>query len=98
MYIVKMGVLILIETNGKVKIVRYKNSLRAIEPIYSLLGFIFTVLPSRERERVSCRQIGRTLQEKQLHHLTPNDTIAVVSFSLNSVSDVISMVSKAYAT
>ena len=53
MYTIKMGVLILIGTNGKVKIARYKNSPRVIEPIYSLLGFIFIVLLTRERERVS---------------------------------------------
>ena len=53
MYTVKMGVLILIRTDGKVNQARYESSPRAIEPIYSLSGFIFTILPMRERERVS---------------------------------------------
>ena len=35
MYTVKMGVLTLIKTDGKVSQARYKSSPRAIEPIYS---------------------------------------------------------------
>ena len=48
---IKMGVLMLIGIDGKVKISRYKSSPRAIESIYSLLEFIFIVQLSRERER-----------------------------------------------
>ena len=53
MYTFKMGVLIHVGTNGKAEISRYRNSSRVVEPIYSLLGFSFTVLLTRERERVS---------------------------------------------
>ena len=53
MYTVKMGVLIPTRIDGKVKQARYESSPRAIEPIYSLLGFIFIVLLTREQERVS---------------------------------------------
>ena len=52
MYTVKMGVLILNGIDGKVKRIRYKSISRAIEPIYSVLDFISTVLLTRERERV----------------------------------------------
>ena len=51
-YTIKMGVLILIGTDGKVNLDRYGNIPRAIEPIYSDLDFIFIVQPTRERERV----------------------------------------------
>ena len=47
-YTVKMGVLILIGTDGKVNLDRYGNLPRAIEPIYSDLDFIFIVQPTRE--------------------------------------------------
>ena len=57
MYTIKMGILILIGTNGKVKIAKYKNSPRVIEPIYSLLEFIFSVQLLRERERVLAHKL-----------------------------------------
>ena len=49
---IKMGVLMLIGIDGKVKIAKYQNSLRAIEPIYLLLELIFIVQHSRKHERV----------------------------------------------
>ena len=52
-----MGVLILNGTNGKVKIAKYGKSPRAIEPIYSLLEFIFIVQLTRERERVLAHEV-----------------------------------------
>ena len=42
----------LIVTDGKVKIARYRSSPKAIEPIYSLLELIFNVQLLREQERV----------------------------------------------
>ena len=47
-----MGVWIFNRIDYKVKITRYEKSSRAIEPIYSLLEFIFIVQLTRERERV----------------------------------------------
>ena len=50
MYTVKMGVLILTRTDGKVNQARYESSPRAIEPIYSL-SESFSLFCLRESER-----------------------------------------------